>query len=121
MTKTLILSIALIFYGYSLNAQTQFYSGFSDGDNISAKLTWNNDKTVSGSYYFQSNSKRVYKLSGTNYYDGVIEISEYFNGKKTGEGTLYKTLKKGRIIWSGDISSPDAPDSYSYMYLTRAR
>ena len=119
MTKTLILSIALIFYGYSLNAQTQAYSGTSDGDNISAKLTWNNDKTVSGSYYFQSNSKRVYKLSGTNYYDGVIEISEYFNGKKTGEGTLYKTLKKGRVVWSGTIYNTDG--SSSSLYLSRPR
>ena len=119
MTKTLILSIALIFYGYSLNAQTQSYSGTSDGDNISAKLTWNNDKTVSGSYYFQSNSKRVYKLSGTNYNDGVIEISEYFNGKKTGEGTLYKTLKKGRVVWSGTIYNTDG--SSSSLYLSRPR
>jgi hypothetical protein len=119
MTKTLILSIALIFYGFSLNAQTQFYSGTSDGDNISAELTWNNDETVSGSYYFISNPNRVYRISGTNYYTGVIEMSEYFNGRNTGDGTLYKTLKKGRVVWSGTIYNTDG--SSSYMYLTRSR
>lgn len=120
MTKSLILSIALIFYAFSSNAQTQYYTGTSDGDYVNAQLKWNTvAETVSGSYYFTSNPKRVYRISGTNYYTGVIEISEYFNGRNTGDGTLYKTLKKGRIVWSGTIYNTDG--SSSYMYLTRSR
>ena len=41
MTKSLILSIALIFYAFSSNAQTQYYTGTSDGDYVNAQLKWN--------------------------------------------------------------------------------
>lgn len=119
MTKTIFLTITLIFLGLISNAQTQYYSGTSDGDAIEAKLTWKADETVNGSYYFISNSSRVYKLSGTNYVEGEIEIVESYNGKRTGSGTLYKTLKKGRIVWSGYINNTDG--TKSYIYLTRSR
>lgn len=119
MTKTIFLVIAFIFCGLSLSAQTQYYSGTSDGDVIEAKITWKADETIIGSYYFTSNSSRVYKLSGTNYVEGEIEIVESFNGRRTGSGTLYKTLKKGRIVWSGYIYNTDG--SKSYIYLTRSR
>jgi hypothetical protein len=119
MTKTIFLAIAFTFCGLISKAQTQYYSGTSDGDAIEAKITWKADETISGSYYFTSNSSRVYKLSGTNYVKGEIEIVESFNSKRTGSGTLYKTLKKGRIVWSGNISNTDG--SKSYIYLTRSR
>lgn len=119
MTKTIFFAIAFMFCGLISNAQTQYYTGTSDGDAIEAKITWKADETINGSYYFTSNSSRVYKLSGTNYVEGEIEIVESFNGKRTGSGTLYKTLKKGRIVWSGNITNNDG--SKSYIYLTRSR
>ncbi len=119
MTKTIFLTITFIFLGLISNAQTQYYSGTSDGDTIEAKITWKADETVNGSYYFISNSSRVYKLSGTNYVKGEIEIVESFNGKRTGSGTLYKTLKKGRIVWSGYINNTEG--TKSNIYLTRSR
>jgi hypothetical protein len=119
MTKSIFLSIALFFCGLALNAQTQYYSGSSDGDLIEANITWKANKTIVGSYYFTSNSSRIYKLSGTNFVEGEIEIVESFNGKRTGNGTLYKTLKKGRIVWSGDVLNTDGTSSQ--MYLTRSR
>jgi hypothetical protein len=119
MTKPIFLVIAFIFCGLSLNAQTQYYSGTSDGDEIEAKITWKTDETIVGSYYFTSNSSRVYKLSGTNYVEGEIEIVESFNGRRTGRGTLFKTLKKGRIVWSGH--SYNADGTKSYIYLKRSR
>ena len=119
MTKTIFLAIAFIFCGVTSKAQTQYYSGTSDGDVIEATLTWKADETVIGSYYFTSNSSRVYKLSGTNYVQGEIEMVESFNGKRTGSGTLYKTLKKGRIVWSGYLNNTSG--TQSYIYLTRSR
>jgi hypothetical protein len=121
MTKSIFLASSFIFFGLSVNGmcQTQYYSGTSDGDNIKAKITWKADETISGSYYFTSNSSRVYKLSGTNYVDGELEVVESFNGKRTGSGFLYKTLKESRIIWSGYIYNNHG--TKSYVYLTRSR
>ena len=119
MTKTIFLAIVFIFGGLTLNAQTQYYSGTSDGDEIEATITWKADETIIGKYYFTTNSSRVYKLSGTNYVEGEIEIVESFNGRRTGSGTLYKTLKKGRIVWSGYISNVEGTNSY--IYFTRSR
>jgi hypothetical protein len=119
MTKTIFLAIAFIFCGVTLKAQTQYYSGTSDGDAIEATLTWKANQTVSGVYYFTPNTSRVYKISGTNYVDGEIEVVESFNGKRTGSGTLYKTLKKGRIVWSGYLNNSSG--TQSYLYLTRSR
>lgn len=119
MTKTIFLAIAFIFCGLSLNAQTQYYSGTSDGDVIEAQITWKADETIIGSYHYPQNLSRVFKLSGTNYVQGEIEIVESFNGRRTGSGSLYKTLKKGSIVWSGYINNTDG--TKSYIYLTRSR
>ena len=119
MTKTIFLAIAFILSGLTLYAQKQYYSGTSDGDEIEATITWKADETIIGSYYFTSNPSRVYRLSGTNYVQGEIEIVESFNGRRTGRGTLYKTLKKGRIVWSGYISNVDG--TTSEIYFTRYR
>ena len=119
MRKTFLFSIVLIFTGLISNAQTQFYSGTSDGSEIKAQITWKADETISGSYYFVGNSSRSYKLSGTNYIQGEIAVVESFNGRRTGSGTLVKTLTKGRIIWSGYIYNVDG--TQSYFSLTRIR
>jgi hypothetical protein len=119
MRKTILFSIVFLFIGFIANAQTQFYSGTSDGNEIKAQITWKADETIYGSYYFNGNSSRVYKLSGTNYVQGEIEVVESFNGRRTGSGTLTKTLTKGRVIWSGYIYNVDG--TQSYIYLTRIR
>ena len=119
MKNTIFFTIAFIFFGFFATSQTQNYNGTSDGDNIIAQINWKTDKTISGNYYFTSNPSRVYKLSGTNFVDGEIEIVESFNGQRTGNGTLYKTLKKGSIVWGGIINNTDG--SKSDIYLTRSR
>ncbi len=119
MKKTILLSIAFIFFGLFATAQIQNYSGTSDGDNIIAQINWKADKTVNGGYYFTPNPSRVYKISGTNFVDGEIEVVISFNGNRKGNGTLYKTLKKGSIVWGGYINNTDG--SKSEIYLTRSR
>ncbi len=119
MMKTILLVLIVTFSGLSSIAQKQYYSGTSDGDPIEAEITWKSDGTIVGSYYFTSNSSRVYKLSGTNFVEGEIEIVESLNGKRTANGKLTKTLKKGRIEWGGYLSNTDG--SQSYLYLTRSR
>jgi hypothetical protein len=120
MKKSFLMIMCLLLAGFIATAQTQYYSGTSDGDKIRATLIWNTrDATVKGSYYFISNPNRVFRLSGTNYVDGEIEITESLNGKRTGNGTLYKTLTKSRIIWSGDIQNTDG--TQSSLYLTRSK
>ena len=119
MTRAIFLTIAFNFFGFISNAQTLYYKGTSDGDAIEAKISWQADETINGSYYFTSNFSRVYKLSGTNYVEGEIKIIESLNDKRTGSGTLYKTLKKGRVVWSGNISNIDG--TKSYIYFTRSR
>jgi hypothetical protein len=116
--KAFFLTI-ILFSILTLKAQTQNYVGTSDGDNIKANISWGSNQSVSGSYFFTANPTRVYKLSGTNYVDGEIEITESFKGKRTGNGTLTKSMSKGRITWSGYITNVDG--SKSYISLTRPR
>lgn len=119
MLRYVLFIIAFMFTESSLSAQTQNYVGTSDGDDIKANLTWTSQQSVMGSYYFNANPSRVYKLSGTNYVDGEIEITESFNGKRTGNGTLVKSMTKGRITWSGYINNVDG--SRSYFSINRPR
>src|SRR5687768_5689705 len=119
MKKAFIIVANLLLMSFLVDAQTQYYSGTSDGDNIRATINWNIDETIDGSYYFTSSPSRIYRLTGTNYIDGEIEITVSLNRKRAGKGILYKTLKRGRIVWSGHISHTDGTESH--IYLTRLK
>lgn len=119
MFKKIFFTISLVLFGVLANAQTQYYNGTIDGDEIDVKITWKKDGSIFGSYNFIYNSSRIYKLSGTNYVNGEIEITESYNGKRTGSGTLKKTLKKGSVVWSGYIYNTDG--TKSFISFTRYR
>ncbi len=119
MSKTLFTLLVCLMLSVSTNAQTNVYTGTSDGDQLRATLTWPREETIYGNYYFLANPSRIYGISGTNYVEGQVNIDEFFNGRRTGSGTLFKTLKKGRIVWSGYIYNTNG--TQSYLYLSRPR
>ena len=121
MTKKFFLTISFIFLCFISKAQQQqFYTGFLDDYSVEAEITWNANKTINGSY---SLTRGVYwaefNISGNNYVDGKIKIDVFFDGRRTGGGTLNKTLKNKIIVWSGDIINNDG--SRSYIVLNRSR
>jgi hypothetical protein len=119
MKRAFLFTAVLLLSGLFADAQTQYYDGTLDGDKINAQITWKSDKTISGSYHLAANPSRVFKLTGTNYVDGEIEVVEYFKGAYSGRGTLYKQLTKGRVTWRGVILNKDGTESE--IFLTRLR
>ncbi|MEY3049011.1 MAG: hypothetical protein RL365_1049 [Bacteroidota bacterium] len=84
-------------------SSSNLYSGDSDGSEIKGTLTFNPDKTVSGSYYFVTSPSSVYKIEGTNYRDGEIEVNITFRGRDFRSGTMTKSLTASYVIWEGDL------------------
>jgi hypothetical protein len=119
MKQLFLLATIMLFSTLYTNAQTQYYTGKSDGQDIAAQLNWKADETVVGSYYFLSNPSRVYKLSGTNFVQGEIEIVESMNGKRTASGKLVKSMRKTSIVWSGELMNVDG--TMSSFFIVRSR
>ena len=119
MKKSLLLTLSVIFLTLFASAQTQYYDGTYNDNEISAQINWKKDETLTGSYFFLNSPTEIYKLTGTNFVQGEIEIVESYNGRRTGSGTLRKTINKGQIIWSGTIKHTNG--SRSVMYLARSK
>ena len=83
--------------------QTNNYRGTFNGDPITGTLTFNKDETVTGTISFSSNSARIYKISGTNFVKGEMEITISYQGKRISSGSLSKSLSDTHIIWSGTM------------------
>ena len=62
-------------------SSTNLYTGDAAGEEIKGTLTFNPNKTVNGSFYFLSDPSSIYKIEGTNYRDGEIEVNITFRGK----------------------------------------
>ena len=120
--KTLFISfILLLIIPFGLTAQTSSYTGEFEGKKIKGTLTFNKDKTVSGSYFFVSSPDRVYKISGTNYVNGEIEADVYYAGKKISSGSLTKTLTDSYIVWEGNLWLENRDGENRYFIFRRPR
>lgn len=105
MFKFLVSLCFITFFYTSFIAQSNSYKGKFDNDEIKSTLTFNTDETVKGSFYYLANPSRIYKISGTNFVKGEMEIIISFSGKRIGAGTLYKSISDTHIIWEGDINT----------------
>lgn len=118
--KLLLLSFLLIlFSSFTYTAQSSNYTGDLNGKKINGTLTFKKDETVTGSYYFVSRPDRVYKVYGTNFVNGEIEVDVYLSGKKMSSGTLTKSLTNSYIIWEGRLW--DNANDNDYLTLRRPR
>lgn len=109
-----------IFSIQSAFSQSKNYTGEYNEKKIKGTLSFKNDETVSGSFYYVSNPSSVYKLSGTNYTDGEVELSIFFKGNQIRFGTLTKTLTDSYIIWEGSMYADGEVES-NYLILKRPR
>lgn len=97
-------------------SSTNLYTGDAAGEEIKGTLTFNPNKTVNGSFYFLSDPSSIYKIEGTNYRDGEIEVNITFRGKDYRSGTMTKSLTASYVIWEGDLWGEQ-----ERLYLTMKR
>lgn len=81
------------------------YTGNVGGDSASFDLVWNNDKSISGSYYFNSNPNIVYTVSGSNYAEGNSQLRVTQGANFVGQMSLSKTLEGSILCWQGNFSN----------------
>lgn len=105
MYNFLLTLVFIAFYTGQTHSQTNSYKGLYAGDNINGSLTFNKDETVIGNFSYTSSPSRIYKISGTNFVQGEIEVTISYLGKRIGSGTLNKTTSETHIIWEGEINS----------------
>lgn len=71
-------------------------------------ITWNPDRTVSGTYYYPNwNQGTTYRLIGNNHTDGKLYLEEYTGSAISARIHLTKTLTAGEIVWSGKMYNTD--------------
>lgn len=98
--------------------QTQRYIGEYSGAPIAAEIDWRGDNTLVGTFR-ADNSTTTYRISGTNFVEGQIEVIVLRDGRRQGSGTLYKRIQNGLLIWSGSIETVDGGSSNLSFYRAR--
>lgn len=98
--------------------QLQRYTGEFDGSPITAQVDWRGDNTLVGTFRLD-NLSQTYRLSGTNYVEGQIEIIVLREGIRHGTGTLFKRIQSGLLIWSGSIQTVDGRRANLSFYRAR--
>jgi len=94
------------------NAGGTKYSGSIGDSNAVFNLSWNKNKTVTGSYYFTGNPSQTYALSGTNYTDGEIELHEY--GNLNARIKMFKNLKGKILCWNGSYYATNGTSTINF-------
>jgi hypothetical protein len=121
MKSKLFAFFLILFISIEFNAQTNNYNGELDEKKIKGTLTFKKDDTVTGSYYYVTSPDRVYKISGTNFVNGEIEVNVYFAGKIVSSGSLSKTLTDSYVIWEGALWLDDSNRESRYFIFRRPR
>ncbi len=117
--KFTIFTFLLFFIPFGFKAQSKTYYGELAGNDIKGTLTFNKDETVSGSYYYTSSPSRVYKITGTNFVQGEIEMNVYYAGRRVSSGTITKTLTESYVIWEGELWLEDSNGENRYFIFKR--
>jgi hypothetical protein len=121
MKSKLFAFFLILFISIEFNAQTNNYNGELDEKKIKGTLTFKKDDTVTGSYYYVTSPDRVFKISGTNFVNGEIEVNVYFAGKSVSSGSLSKTLTDSYVIWEGALWLDDSNGESRYFIFRRPR
>ncbi len=96
----------------SPNAGGTKYSGSIGSSNAVFNLSWNKNKTVTGSYYFASNPSQTYTLSGTNHIDGKIELQE--SGNMNARIKMFKNIKGKTLCWNGSYFANNGTSNINF-------
>ncbi|MFN5911689.1 MAG: hypothetical protein ACK45H_10170 [Bacteroidota bacterium] len=104
-----------------VKAQTNNYTGELEGKKIKGSMTFHKDETVTGSFFYVSSPEKVYKISGTNFVQGQVEIIVSYAGKRVSNGSLTKTLTDAYIVWEGSLMLENGDGESSYFIFRRPR
>jgi hypothetical protein len=86
----------------------KLYNGNIGGSPVSFNLVWNRDKTISGSFFYQSNPGNVYIVRGTNYVEGSSELRVSHGNDFVGQMTLAKSIEGNTLCWQGNYSQGES-------------
>lgn len=89
----------------------QRYSGNIGNSAAVFDLVWKKDKSVSGVYFYNSSPSQTYSVSGNNYRDGELELSDNSGGASI---KMYKTLTRDKVCWSGNYYANGGSSAISF-------
>ncbi|HQU84899.1 MAG TPA: hypothetical protein PKY59_17300, partial [Pyrinomonadaceae bacterium] len=81
------------------------YSGNVGGTPATFNLVWNKNKSISGSFYYNSSPNVIYTVSGSNYSEGSSDLRVSQGSNVVGQMSLGKTLEGNQLCWQGNFSS----------------
>lgn len=91
--------------------KTQEYHGLTGKKAVIFYLNWpapGKGSKVTGDYFFLDDAMSTsYSLSGKNYKDGRLVLTEYREDKPTAVIRLRKSVKDGGIHWNGTMYNTD--------------
>ena len=90
------------------NASTSNYKGKIGSSNVSVKLGWKNNGTVSGNYKSHTSGK-TYRIAGDNLLEGFLYLDEFTNNKLSARMLLEKSKPNGKLTWSGTLYNVNGP------------
>lgn len=88
------------------------YSGSIGTSNAVFDLSWNKNKTVTGSYHFTGNPSQTYALSGSNYTAGEIELQEL--GNMNARIKMFKNIKGSVLCWNGSYYATNGTSTINF-------
>lgn len=83
------------------------YSGSINNSGSTFSLSWNKNRTVTGSFYYNGMPNLIYTLSGTNFRDGEADIKVYDGTAVAGTIKIYKNIGGNKVCWSGSFYQSD--------------
>lgn len=85
----------------------QAYRGKTGTKPVTFILRWNARGKVTGYYYPPTLPYTEYELTGTNYADGRLVLTETTGGKVSAVLRLRKSIRNKKVVWSGTMYNTD--------------
>lgn len=79
------------------------YSGSVGDSGSTFNLSWNKNKTVTGSFYYDGAQNSVYTVSGSNIPEGQASVNVFDGSQTVGSMKLYKNISGNKICWTGSF------------------
>lgn len=80
---------------------SSIYSGSVGNSASTFTLSWNKNKTVTGSFYYNGSQNDVYTISGSNVPEGQASIDVFDGSRAIGTMKLFKSISGNKICWTG--------------------
>lgn len=79
------------------------YSGSIGSSGSIFNLSWNKNKTVTGSFYYNGTQNSVYTISGSNVPEGQASVNVFDGDQTIGTMKLFKNISSNKVCWTGSF------------------